>query len=299
MESYYDLLGISKRATEKEIRQAYRKLARQYHPDVNPENKEAEETFKRINEANEVLSDPETRRKYDQYGSNWKYADQMPPKWQTQDFGQGERWQRRSAEGPFGSIFDLGDLSTGDLLGDLFSSFRGTHSSSSPVSVEVTLEEAYNGTTRLIEIREDSPGAPPHRLEVKIPPGVNNGSKIRISSEHGNLREIILKVSVRPHPSFKRKGADLYTEIAVPLADAVLGGEASVPTLNGQVMLTLKPETQNQQLIRLAGKGMPHLDRFNVKGDLYAKVEITLPNNITEKERELFQELRELRTPRR
>ncbi len=299
MEDYYDILGVSRKASEKEIRQAFRRLARQYHPDVNSGNKESEEKFKRVNEAYEVLSDTEKRPKYDRYGKNWKHADQMPPHRQTQDIGAAQAWQSRSRGGPSGSIFDLGDLTTEDLFGDLLSGFRGPRRSTPTIPVEVTLEEAYSGTTRLIELPAEGPGVPPRRLEVKIPPGVDNGSKVHVSPGQDNLREINLKISVRPHPGFQRKGADLYIEIAVPLADAVLGGEVPVPTLKGHVMLTLKPETQNQQLIRLAGKGMPYLGRSGVKGDLYAKVEVTLPKDITDRELELFQELKELRAPRR
>ena len=291
MDSYYDILGVPKNASQKEMRQAYRKLARQYHPDVNPEKKDAEEKFKRINAAYEVLSNPDTRRKYDRYGSNWKHADQMPPRQQeSRDFSGAGSWQRFSGEGPAASLFDLGDLSD-----QLFSTFRRSRQRSTvTIPVEVTLEEAYKGATRLIEIPADVSGASPRRFEVKIPPGVDNGSKVRVSTSQENLPEVQLKVSVRPHSRIQRKGADLYTDISVPLADAILGGEVTVPTLNGQVVLRLKPETQNQQRIRLAKKGMPHLNNPDVKGHLYAKVEVVLPKGLSEREREIFEELREL-----
>ncbi len=292
MDSYYDILGMSKNASQKEIRQAYRKLARQYHPDVNPGKKDAEEKFKQINTAYEVLSNPETRRKYDRYGSNWKHADQMPPHQQeARDFSGAGPSQWFSGEGPASSLFDIGGLSD-----QLFSTFRRSRQRATVIiPVEVTLEEAYNGTTRLIEIPADMSRTSPRRFEVKIPPGVDNGSKVRVSTGQENLPQVQLKVSVTTHSRIQRKGADLFTDILVPLADAVLGSEVTVPTLNGEVILKLKPETQNQQRIRLAGKGMPHLKNPDVKGDLYAKVEVVLPKGLSEREREIFKELRELR----
>jgi len=284
---YYAILGVRRDATDKEIRQAYRRLARLYHPDVNPGDKAAEAKFKEINEAYEVLSDPEKRRKYDLYGDQWQYADQF------------EAMRRQQGGRPFeGRAFDLGDLGFGDLgriFEDLFAGWgpfagRGRDLEQ---TVEVTLEEAYRGATRLLQMSDG------RRLEVKIPPGVDNGSRVRLAGEGlpgpgGRRGDLYLIIKVLPHERFERKGDDLYTEVAVPLVDAVLGGEVEVPTLKGsRIMLTIPPLTQNGKVFRLAGLGMPR--RNGGHGDLYAKVKVVLPDKLSERERELFQELRALR----
>jgi len=330
VKDYYQTLGVSKSATEKEIKKAYRKLARQYHPDVNPGDKSAEGKFKEINAAYEVLSDPEKRKKYDQFGENWQYADQFAQsqggmRW---DFGKG---------GP--NIFDFGDLGAGaggrgsifdTLFGDLTGGRRGSRTTYRPTRgqdidhpVEVSLEEAYHGTSRLIQMQAEEPCATckgtgtfangpcyscrgsgiisrPKRLEVKIPSGVKDGSRVRVAGEGavgqlgGPKGDLFLVISVRPHDRFERKGDDLYLDVPVPLADAILGGEIQVSTLGGKVALKIPPETQNGRVFRLAGQGMPQLGDPR-KGDLYAKVKVTLPTNLTEREKRLFEELKGLR----
>jgi len=314
---YYAILGVKRGASDKEIRQAYRRLARKYHPDVNAGDKAAEEKFKEINAAYEVLSDAKKRRKYDLYGDQWQYADQFE---QARRQG-GPRWSWSGRGVPFGGL-DLdgfGDL--GDLLGGLFKGTRTRSGRGEDVQhmAEVTLAEAYQGTTRVLNMQAEEPcstcggsgrlvGAVCHvcqgsgvsmrsrRLEVKIPPGVSDGSRVRVAGEgrpgRGGARgDLYLVISVRPHERFSRRGDDLHTEVEVPLLDAVLGGEVTVPTLKGKAMLKIPPLTQNGRVFRLAGLGMSHLGS-SAKGDLYAKVEVILPAELSPEERELFEKLK-------
>ncbi|MGQ9571746.1 MAG: DnaJ C-terminal domain-containing protein [Dehalococcoidia bacterium] len=316
---YYAILGIKRGASDKEIRQAYRRLARKYHPDVNPGDKAAEEKFKEINAAYEVLSDAEKRRKYDLYGDQWQYADQFEQA-RRQD---GQRWFWSSRGAP-SEGFDLGGLGfgdLGDLLGGLFSGTRTRTRRGEDVQhmTEVTLEEAYHGTTRVLQIQGEEPCATcggsgrlvgavchvcqgsgvsvrPRRLEVKIPPGVTDGSRVRVAGEGrpgrgGPKGDLYLVISVRPHERFSRRGDDLHTEVEVPLLDAVLGGEVTVPSLKGKAMLKIPPLTQNGRVFRLAGLGMPRLGGGG-KGDLYAKVKVILPAQLSPEERELFEKLK-------
>ena len=302
MPNYYDVLGISRSAEEKDIRQAYRKLARQYHPDVNPGDKSAEERFKQINEAHSVLSDPEKRRKYDKYGDQWQYADQLDQA-ETQARSRGGRttyqWSNFSADEP-AVTFETGPgAGTGVGSGNIFENlFRNLgqdlrQPTTAEYPVEVTLEEAAEGTTRLMEL---SGG---RRLEVKIPPGVDNGSRVHIPAGRGRDANLYLVVTVQPHPVFERKGRNLYRDIEVPLEDAVLGGEITVPTMRSRVALTIPPETQNGQRFRLAGQGMPALNQPLSRGDLYVTIKVKLPTGLTPEEKALFQQLKDLRAARR
>jgi molecular chaperone DnaJ len=317
--NYYDILGVPRNAGEKDIRKAYRRLARKHHPDVNPGDKGAEARFKEINAAYEVLSDAEKRRKYDRYGDQWQYADQF------------EQAQRQSAgRWSFGrgGTFDFGDINPGGGLGDLFEGIlrgagrRATRRRARDVQqpVEVTLEEAYHGTTRVLQMEREEPcttcsgqgqvaGATchvcrgagsivkPRRLEVKIPAGVRDGSRVRVAGEGGvgpaGAGDLYLVVSVRPHERFERRGDDLQTEVEVPLTDAVLGGEVQVPTLTSRVMLKIPPLTQNGRNFRLGGLGMPRLGGSG-KGDLYARAKVVIPSELSTEERELFEKLRAL-----
>lgn len=319
---FYEILGVQKGASEKEIRSAYRKLARKYHPDVNPGDKAAEAKFKEINSAYEVLSDPEKRRKYDRYGDRWEYADQI----------EEMQRQRGTRFGGNGIQFEVGDL--GDLgdLGSVFSSFFGGRAGRGGARtmsrrgadiqhpVEVTLEEAFHGTTRTLELlgtetcatcggTGEVAGATchvcqgygeiqkPRRIEVKIPAGVTTGSKVRVGGEGqpgiggGPRGDLLLVVNVRPHPRFQRKGDDLQTEVDVPLTTAVLGGEVEVPTMTARVMLKVPPLTQNGRTFKLGGLGMPHLNRPG-RGDLLARVRVRLPESITDEQRRLFGQLK-------
>jgi len=321
---YYQILGVSRNASEKELKQAYRRLARKHHPDLNPGDKSAEAKFKEINTAYEVLSSPEKRKKYDQFGEQWEYAEQF-----AKSGGQERvRWGFNRG----GTTFEYGDLSG---FGDIFSSLFGDSGIGSRMrrgpqrgqdiesSIEVTLEEAYHGSMRVIQLQTEEPctacggtgrvgnrvcticnGAGgkviPKRLEVKIPAGVRDGSRIRIAGEGGagraggNKGDLYLVAKVLPHKLFERKGDDLYTEVSVPLATVMLGGEVSLPTLNGNLSLKIPPETQNGRVFRMAGKGMPQLGNSKY-GNMFAKVKVVLPTNLTEEEKKLFERLRSLR----
>jgi DnaJ-class molecular chaperone len=290
---YYKILGVSRSASEREIKQAYRRLARKYHPDVNPGDKSAEEKFKQINAAYEVLSDKEKRQKYDQFGDQWQYADQFAqaggqqaPFWEFKPGGDTTRI--RFSQGDFGGLFD-------DLLKDFRSGRQPQprRGRDIEVPVEVTLEEAFSGSTRRISLEDGK------RLEVRIPAGVKNGSRVRLAGKgragSGGVKgDLYLVTSVKPHRLFEYRGDDLYVGVAVPLVVAMLGGEVKVPTLKGKLALKIPPETQNGRSFRLKGQGMPHLGD-STHGDLLAKVNVVLPTNLTQREKELFKQLGELR----
>ncbi len=321
---FYAVLGVPKGASEKDIRTAYRKLARKHHPDVNPGDKAAEAQFKQINNAYEVLSDADKRRKYDKYGDNWEHADQIE---EMQRARAGAGGVRFSGNGGGFQQFNVDDL--GDLSG-VFSQFFGRGGGGARTMarrggdiqqpVDVTLEEAYHGTTRTLQLLTTEPCATcggageiagatchacggygelqrPRTLEVKIPAGVTNGSKVRIAGEGqpgtsgGKKGDVLLVVKVRPHTRFERKADDLHEEIDVPVSVAVLGGEVEVPTMTAKVMLKLPPLTQNGRVFKLGGLGMPRLGKDG-KGDLYAKVRVRLPAELDDKQRKLFEELR-------
>jgi curved DNA-binding protein len=320
---YYKILGVDRNATEKEIKQAYRKLARQYHPDVNPGDKAAEERFKEINEAYEVLSDPEKRKKYDQFGAYWQQFTRAGGR--PEDFD----WSRWTATGPggqrvytrtvtpeeleeiFGGLGGFSDffqtlfggmgrrqrpVDLSDLFG--FGEFdqavqeRPRYGRDVEQPVQVTLEEAFRGTTRILQ-REDG-----SRIEVKIPRGVRTGSRVRVSGKgvlgRGQSGDLYLVVEVLPHPTFQRDGDDLKVDVPVDLYTAILGGEVQVPTLERPVVLTIPPETPNNKIFRLRGLGMPNLKNPDQRGDLYARVLVQLPTHLTDRERELFRQLRDL-----
>jgi molecular chaperone DnaJ len=319
---YYNILGVSRNASEREIKQAFRKLARQYHPDVNPSDKSAEAKFKQINEAYEVLSDKEKRQKYDQFGDQWQYADQFARAQRQQapfgDFSQTGAQRFHFEEADLGSLFD--DLFGGGIRGRRVRPRRGRDIKH---PVEVTLEEAYHGTKRTIALQTKEPcsgckgtgqiqGLPcsvcqgfgvvssVKRLEVKIPPGVKDGSRVRIAGKGepgyagGASGDLHLVVTVKPHRLFERRDDDLHVEVPVPLTVAVLGGEVMVPSLKGKLALKIPPETQNGRAFRLADQGMPRLGNSS-HGDLLAKVNIVLPTKLSEEERKLFERLSELR----
>ncbi|MGE5594906.1 MAG: DnaJ C-terminal domain-containing protein [Hyphomicrobiales bacterium] len=324
---FYDALGVRRNASNKEIRSAYRKLARKYHPDVTPNDRAAEERFKEITAAYEVLSDPEKRRKYDKYGDRWQYADQIEEMQRQQRAGFG----RAGGNGAGTFSFETGGLGDfGSIFDSLFRRERGGPRSA-PASrrgqdvetpVEVTLDEAFRGTARTVRLQspETCPtcggsgevaGAVCHtcggigqvqrdrRLEVKVPAGVKTGSRVRVAGEGrpglagGPSGDLYLVVTVQPHPRFERRGDDLYEEISVPYTDAVLGGEVEVPTIDGRVALRIPELTQNGRQFRLGGKGMPVLGK-STRGDLYVKVNVKLPDHLTPEEREHFEALRRL-----
>jgi DnaJ-class molecular chaperone len=325
---YYQTLGVSKTASEKEIKQAFRKLARKLHPDVNPGDKSAEAKFKEINEAYEVLGDPDKRKKYDELGANWRMyeqAQQQGQPWPGSPFGdaagQGGAWTINMGGGS-GGYRTMTEEEMQDLFGDqdpfsdFFKTFFGGGAGAAreggrargraPRSqkgrdiehpVELTLEEAFHGATRRISIKQ---GGHARSVDVRIPPGVKDGSRVRAAGEGeagsngGPAGDLYLRVQTRPHPVFERKGDDLNTIIAVPVTTAVLGGEAQVPTITGSVRLKIPETTQGGQVFRLKGHGMPVVGKPDTRGDLYATVDVQLPRSLTPEQRDHYERLAKL-----
>ena len=292
MAGYYETLGVSRNASEKDIRQAYRGLARKHHPDLNPNDAESERQFKRINEAYEVLSNAASRKKYDLYGDNWRQADDI----EAQRARRGRRTYTRTYGGADGG-FDFSDLfgdgaDDGFDFGDLFGGHARSRSRGrqrANVAVTLSLEEAFRGTQRHVMAPD---GVTSKRIEASIPPGVDNGSVVRIALDNG--AEVYLNVTVSPHTRFRRRGNDLDVDAPVPLADAALGGEVDVRTLGGTVRLKIPPQSQNGQRIRLSGQGMPRQDDPQSRGDLYVTLRPQMPATLSDEERGLFERLREL-----
>ncbi len=309
---YYEILGVSRAATDKEVRAAYRKLARKYHPDLNPGDKTAEARFKEIQAAYDVLSDAEKRKQYNQFGHAFERASQGPPPGPQPQSGFRRPYTRtppRPGDVPFETeTSGADDFDLNDLLSRVFGGFSGRPETQSQTQarrgrdveqpVELTLEEAYAGTTRLVQALGDA-GAT-RRIEVKLPAGVKDGSRVRAAGEGGPgigggpNGDLFLVVTVKPHATFERKGDDLHAEAPVPLTVAVLGGEVQVQTMKGRVALKIPAETQNGQVIRLGGMGMPKLGATGA-GDMLAKVRVVLPTGLGKRERELFEELRKVR----
>lgn len=310
---YYKILEVERSASDKDIKRAYRRLARKYHPDVNPGDKAAEQRFKEINEAHEVLSDPDKRKKYDQFGAQWREYERAGV--------NPEDLFRQYAGGPAGSRVryarpeDLEEI-LGGMGGSGFSSFFDTlfggGGGATPFGagpggratrqgqdidqvVEVSLEEAFNGTTRIIH-----KGG--RRLEVKIPAGVRSGSRVRVAGEGGlgmsgaPSGDLYLVVEVAEHPIFDRDGDDLSVDVPADLYTAILGGEVLVPTIKGtRLALKIPAGAQPEQRIRLRGQGMPVLRQPDQRGDLFAVLQVDLPRALSEPERKLFEELRRLK----
>ena len=291
MSNYYETLGVSKDASEKDIRQAYRRLARQYHPDVNKNDAAGEEKFKEINEAYGVLSDEDSRKKYDRYGDNWMHADHFertgtPPR-------DGMQWTHSNSDGAFS---DFGRRGMEDIFGGLFGARQRGARSWQPPSAEyhadISLKEAFHGTSRTLRAQDG------RSLEVKIPAGVDNGSRVHITPDGPQGTDYYLVLSVAEHPRFRREGRDLFVDVDLQVDDAVLGGEIRAPTLTGQVVLSVPPLTPNERRFRLSGQGMPSLSGRNGRGDLFVTAKLRLPTNLSEVEVDLFRQLRELRNDR-
>lgn len=299
---YYKALGVEKNATTDQIKKAYRKLARQYHPDVNPNNPEAERKFKEVNEANEVLSDEEKRRKYDQLGADWQRYQQAGA---SAGAGRGQGgfdWSQYAQQGGFSSADFGDDTDFSDFFGSIFGNRGGGRAGGSragagsdyQAELELTLEDAYQGGPRTLNVNGKS-------LRITIQPGVEDGQTIRLRDQGGPGRNggpngsLYITLRVLPDPRFARNGNDLTQEVQVPLYRALLGGEQVVETLAGPVKINIKPETQNGTRLRLRGKGFPVYKQEGQFGDLYLRLTVQLPQQLTDKEKELLRQLAALR----
>ena len=297
---YYKVLGIERNASANDIKKAYHKLALKYHPDKNPNNKSAEEKFKEINEANEVLSDPEKRKKYDELGESWNTHQRQG---NTHDDFDWSKWSAQ--QGGFsnggGSMFGEDGGSS-----DFFESIFGRHFGGQQqrnvqmkgqdyqAEIEVSLEEAYAGSNRRIQVNGQT-------LEIKLKPGVKNDQVLRLKGKGAKGRnggpqgDLYLTVIIAKHPHYEVKGVDLYCTTPVNMLTAILGGKQIISTLKGNIRIDIPKGTENNQVMRLKGLGMPKTDKATEHGDLYAKVNVVLPKDISEKELELFKEIAALR----
>ena len=292
---YYKTLGVSKTASEKEIKSAYRKLARKWHPDVNPGSKAAEDRFKEISEANEVLSDKEKRTKFDQFGDQWEAYSHAGAAPQGSPGGApGNGYRVEYGGGAPGNL--------NDLFASLFGGMDGRQPGGRPApqrgqdikaELSIRLEHAFHGVTRSLTLTV--PGGETRRVEVKVPAGIADGQKLRLAGQgasgSGGAGDLQLTIRVAPHSTFERKGDDLSVEVPMPYFRAALGADLSVPTLSGgRLTVKLPAGSQGGQALRLAGQGMPQL-KGGGRGDLYARIKVTVPKTLTERQRELLAEL--------
>ena len=290
---YSKLLGIDKTATPKDVKSAYRKLARKYHPDLNPNDKDAKRKFQQINEANEVLSDPEKRKKYDQYGKDWQHSEQFENQRQYQQQpseSSGRRYASSQQEGDFSDFFE--SLFGGGAPGRGSSrqvKFRGEDFTT---ELNLELTDAYKSHKRTLNVNGE-------KIRINIPAGIENGQTIKIAGHGGKGKnggpdgDLYITFTISNHPRFKRLGNDLYTSIDLDLYRAVLGGDLTLDTLDGKVKLKVKPETQNGSKVKLKDKGFPVYKKEGQFGDLYVTYSIKIPTNLTEKQKALFKQISE------
>jgi curved DNA-binding protein len=311
---YYATLGVSKTATDKELKQAYRKLARKFHPDVNPGDKAAETRFKEINEAYEVLGDSEKRRKYDELGANWRQYEQAanagapPPGFEGWPGAGGATYRTVTPE-------EMQDLFGGENpFSDFFTTFfgggrreskrgrggRGRARAGSDLEhpIQLTLDDAFHGATRRLSLKHD---AHTRTIDVRIPAGIKDGARVRVTGEGepgvggAKAGDLYLRVELQPHERFERRGNDLHTTATVPVTTAVLGGEVRVDTLDGRSLpFKIPPTTQNGQVMRLKGHGMPTRGAGDERGDLYVKVNVQTPKSLTPEQRKHYEALAKL-----
>jgi curved DNA-binding protein len=321
---YYSTLGVSKTATDKELKQAFRKLARKYHPDVNSSDKSAESKFKEINEAYEVLGDPAKRKKYDELGANWRAYENVAPGgaggpgfgWNVNAGGQPGGGYRTMSEdemremfgdgSPFSDFFQTffggggAGFGGGDVRGGPGRGGRTRARAGRDIEQELqlALEDAYHGALRRLTMRLDGKA---RSVDVRIPAGVGDGSRVRVAGEGepgsggGPAGDLYLRVRLTAHPNFERKGQDLYRRVQIPLTTAVLGGEVDVQTIAGKSLrLKVPPATQNGQVFRLRGHGMPIVGKPAEHGDLFATADVLLPRQLTPEQRAHFEALQKL-----
>jgi curved DNA-binding protein len=295
---YYSILGLDKKASQDDIKKAYRKLARKYHPDLNPNDTSANKKFQQINEANEVLSDPEKRKKYDQYGKDWEHAAQFEQarssQQQQRPFGGGQQFSSEDfGDGDFSDFFESlfgGSARSGNSRGRA-AKFRGQDYES---ELKINLTDAYTTHKQTLTVNGKN-------IRITIPAGIEDGQKIRLKGHGGEgvnggpAGDLYITFSMVNNTPFKRLGSDLYLTLDIDLYTALLGGEIIVDTLSGKVKLKIKPETQNGTKIRLKEKGFPVYKQEGQFGDLYVTVNIKLPINLTEKQKELFKQLSEMK----
>ncbi len=302
---YYKVLGLDKNASDEDIKKAYRKLARKYHPDLNPNDAAAKQKFQQINEANEVLSDPEKRKKYDQYGKDWKHAEEYEKAKQQQQY---QRQQQQSYNtGDFGEAFSGQEFSGHDFSGFFESMFgqqaggrraRGQaqfRGQDYNAELQLTLNDVYRTHKQTLNVNGKN-------IRITIPAGVENGQTIKIPGyggpgvNGGPNGDLYITFHISNPTKFRREKDNLYTEADLDLYTAVLGGELMADTFDGKVKLTIKPETQNGTKVKLKGKGFPVYKREGESGDLYITFRVKIPTNLSEKEKELFRELSTLRS---
>ncbi|AZJ36029.1 DnaJ C-terminal domain-containing protein [Tenacibaculum singaporense] len=295
---YYKVLGINKNATAAEIKKAYRKLARKYHPDTNPNDEEAKKKFQQINEANEVLSNPENRKKYDEYGENWQHAEvyeeAKKQRGYQSKFGSGGSYQQYSSSGFDGT--DFSDFFNAAFGGGRSSErrtaqFRGQDFNA---SLQLNLRDVYTSQKQVLTVNGK-------KIRITIPAGVENGQTIKIKGHGGEginggpRGDLYITFDIKPDANFKRDGANLYTEQSIDLYTAVLGGEVVISTFVDKVKLQVKSGTQNGTKIRLKGKGFPKYKKEGQYGDLYVTYKVNIPTNLTDEQRELFTKLSKLK----
>jgi curved DNA-binding protein len=308
---YYNILGVSRTASEKEIKAAYRKLARKHHPDVNPNNKASEDKFKEISEAYEVLSDKDKRVKYDQYGQYWEQAGAGGGGYAGAGPQQGGRVNFGGTTFDFSNFANMGGTQTGtsgfsDFFEMLFGGAGGVdfgqqghrrahHQPQKGQNIEseleIALEDAYNGAKKTFMFNGK-------RVEVTVPKGIKDGQKIRLANQgmagEAEPGDLLLTLKIRPHSVFERRENDIYVDVPVDYLDAALGGEVSVPTLSGRVTMKVPPKTNNGRTFRLPEQGMSIL-KHTKRGDLYAKIRIQIPENISDSEKELLEKIKQSR----
>ena len=298
---YYKILGVDKNASQDDIKKAYRKLAVKYHPDKTKGDKASEEKFKEVNEANEVLGNPEKRKKYDELGQNWNQYQHAGGQEGSFDWSA---YQQRGRKAGGNNDFGFGGSGFSDFFEQFFGgSFGGQQFSESNyqtaghdlrLDLDISLEEAYHGTTRQFQVDGE-------KLQIKLKPGMYEGQQIRIKGKGGKGRgngprgDIYGFVHLQPHPRFKATQSDLHCTVNIDLYTAVLGGKATVETLKGTLKINIAPGTENGKILRLKNMGMPFYNEPGKFGDLYAKINIEIPKNLSAKEQELFRQLAELK----